>query len=216
MEKHIIFGISPFNTKFSKEYIFNMLDWGFLNFNYVDILHPYEEAKYLIMACGNNEVKARKKTRKEYNRIKKTVDEYMMLTDRKLSYGDIIKFSNFYHSSLYNNLYAMVKNEYNLCQDFREICITQTEKAIIKRRKATGSEYFFDKNHIEIAVEYIMREIPFLINSGEILSSNCHIYISYYSQWSVADYIYKNSKNMKPSKKTRLITKDHSRMEITI
>lgn len=39
MEKHIVFGISPFNTKFSKEYIFNMLDWGFLNFNYVDILH---------------------------------------------------------------------------------------------------------------------------------------------------------------------------------
>lgn len=46
MEKHIIFGISPFNTKFSKEYIFNMLDWGFLNFNYVDILHSYRRSNH--------------------------------------------------------------------------------------------------------------------------------------------------------------------------
>ncbi|SFN97526.1 tRNA-dependent cyclodipeptide synthase [Xenorhabdus japonica] len=213
-EKHVVFGISPFNTKFNEEYIFNMLDWGFENFSRVDMIHPHEEAKYLLMGCGNNEVKSKKKSRKEFSRVRKIVNKYLHDKRKNLNYGQIMKFADFYNSNHYNRLYESVKNEYESFSDFREICVSQTEKAILNRKKSLEDISSHDDECIHVATKYILREIPFIVAPAEVLSSNCHVYISYYSNWSIADYLYKQGRKIKPSQRTSLIIKDHSYMKV--
>lgn len=82
MDGKVLFGVSPFNSKFNESYIIKMLDWGFDNFEYVDVIHPHEEAKYLLLGCGDNEIKAKKKSRKEFSRISKLIESYLHYRDK--------------------------------------------------------------------------------------------------------------------------------------
>ncbi|MEQ5055977.1 tRNA-dependent cyclodipeptide synthase [Klebsiella michiganensis] len=213
MEQHVVFGVSPFNTKFSSQYIEDMLNWGFENFINVDVLHPHEEARYLLMGCNNNEVKARKKSRKEFVRIERIVDSVLERNGRSLSSGRIMKFSDFYDLACYQDLYESAKKEFNTQAEFQNICLEQSKKTILSRRKATCGEGNLVTTDVHIATEYIFREIPFILSPAELMLSKMNISISYYSGWSVADYIYNKGIYIKPSTRTGLIIKDHSEME---
>lgn len=89
METHVLFGVSPFNSKFNPEYINKMLDWGFKDFDCVDVIHPHEEAKYLLIRGGDSETKAKKKSRKEFVRISNVIDKLYMKTTITLKMGEL-------------------------------------------------------------------------------------------------------------------------------
>lgn len=210
MKEHVLFGISPFNTKFSELYINNMLDWGFENFRHVDVIHPHEEAKYLLMGCGNDEVKSKKKSRKEFSSINRIVEDYMKERSCGLCYGQIMKFSDFYDCPVYKDIYDRGVGEFKKYPDFKELCEQQTEKAILSRKAAVGDELRVKQQDMDIAVEYIMREIPFIVSPSELLGTDSTVHISYYAGWSVADYLYKMARDVKASSKSGLMLKDHS------
>ncbi|MBD1227185.1 tRNA-dependent cyclodipeptide synthase [Xenorhabdus griffiniae] len=209
MEGHVIFGVSPFNTKFSNDYVHKMLEWGFNNYNFVDVIHPFEEAKYLLMGCGTEENKARKKSRKEYYRIQRYVESFLKSSGYRLRFGRIIKFEDFYESDEYIKAYNLIKDEYYKFEDFRKICLEQSFKAIKKRKSSVGDYSDIDHNLLDVSVEYILKEVPFIIRADKILLSTSRISISYYDHWNVADYLYNSCRNLKPSKKSSLAIKNH-------
>lgn len=104
--QHVLFGISPFNSKFNEVYLGKMLDWGFNNYTCVDILHPHEEAKYLLMGCGDDLTKSKKKSRKEFYRIERVVDQYLSNNRCSLSSKKILKFTDFYDDVSYNYFFG--------------------------------------------------------------------------------------------------------------
>lgn len=213
MEKHIVFGVSPFNSKFNEEYVFDMLYWGFIHFNHVDVIHPHEETRYLLMGCGNDDIKSRRKSRKEFGKLSSIITKYTQLKGKRLAYGRAIMFADFYHSEIYLQNYHSAKIAFNSAPDFRQLCMAQTEKALLNRKKATDDDTPPDINSQNIAVEYVLREIPFIVSLAEILSSPCHVSFSYYTRWHIADYFNQYRNLPTSSRRTDFIVKDHAKAE---
>ncbi|MDR5874628.1 tRNA-dependent cyclodipeptide synthase [Vreelandella gomseomensis] len=209
-EKHVLFGVSPFNSKFNDKYIRKMLEWGFENYSYVDVLHPHEEARYLLMGCGNKSNKAKKKSRAEFNRVERITNDYLEKSGHTLSSGKILKFSDFYAKELYKSYVEKIRECYEKNEEFYEICAKQTYKVINKRKDSTNKDGKVTQREIDIASEYIIREIPFLIAPSALLSTDNDIHISYYCSWPVADYLFDEKLPVSPQSATKIVIKDHA------
>lgn len=208
--KHVLFGISPFNSKFNENYIKNMLAWGFYNYDYVDVLHPHEEARYLLMGAGDNEVKARKKSRKEFYRMERSINDYLAMSGCNFFSKKILKFSDFYTDELYKKNIEIIREDFKNNEDFHTLCIDQSYKAIVNRKNAINKASEIKQQDIIVATEYIIREIPFIISPSRLLSSYNSVHISYYCSWPIADYIYAGKLSITPNSGTKIIIKDHS------
>lgn len=208
-QQHVLFGVSPFNSKFTAEYLYKMLDWGFDNYNKVSVVHPCEEARYLLIACGDDETKARKKCRKEFNRVDKIIDSYLAMNNISLASGHILKFSSFYHIPQYQYFLEKCRCDYLNNQEFQSLCNEQSMKVVLQRSKHTQKKPTLDQNGIAIATEYILMELPFLIAPSVILSMDEDIHISYYCEWPVADFLYKGKLSLTAFSRTKLVIKDH-------
>lgn len=209
-EQHVLFGISPFNSRFNKHYLEKMLEWGFNNYVSVDILHPHEEARYLLMGCGDEESKARKKSRKEFFRAERAVSNYLSKTGNILSSGKVLRFSDFYHNLSYQYFLEKVRNDHHKNEVFYTLCSEQSAKAIVQRKKSINNHDVITQQEINIATEYIIREIPFLIAPSVLLSTDNDIHISYYCTWPVADYLYNDKLSISPHSTTKIVVKDHT------
>ncbi|MGV8002408.1 tRNA-dependent cyclodipeptide synthase [Photorhabdus temperata subsp. temperata] len=56
---HALVGISPFNSRFSKDYIVDLIQWSSDHFRQVDVLLPCErEASRLLVASGIEDTKS--------------------------------------------------------------------------------------------------------------------------------------------------------------
>lgn len=206
----VLFGVSPFNSKFSEGYLHNMLEWGFDNYRHVDILHAHEESRYLLMGCGNDENKARRYSRKEFNRAERVINKLLAKKGKSLSSGGILKFSDFYSNESYKYFMEKVRKDYVRNKEFYNLCREHSHKAIMHRKKSTNNDTVISDKEVDIAVEYILIELPFLIAPSVLLSTHNEIDVSYYCDWSVADYLYNGKLSLMPYSKTRLVIKDHA------
>ncbi|RBO91145.1 tRNA-dependent cyclodipeptide synthase [Pseudochrobactrum asaccharolyticum] len=208
-KSHVLFGISPFNSKFNEFYLTRMLKWGFENYECVDVLHPYEEAKYLLMGCGDDVNKARKKSRKEFYRTERAVNCFLKNNESSLYCDKVLKFSDFYNIAIYDYLYEKVNYLFNNDELFCSICKEQSYKAILQRKNATFSKNTIDEDKLNVATNYILRELPFIIAPSTLIKTNDIIHVSYYCTWPIVEYIYSGNILLNPYSKTKIIIKDH-------
>lgn len=208
-KQHVLFGISPFNSKFNESYINEMLLWGFNNYINVDVLHPYEEARYLLMGCGDDEGKAKKKSRKEYCRVERVIDNYLLTTGSSLFSKKIIKFHDFYNNSTYKSILEKVRRNYHEDEGFHYVCLEQSRKAIMQRKRSVNNHAEITQFDLDIAVEYIIRELPFILSPSLLLSVDNNIHISYYCTWPVLDYLNNKSFHLLSCFNTRVFVRDH-------
>lgn len=209
-KEHVLFGISPFNSKFNKVYLEKMLEWGFENYRNVDVLHPHEAARYLLIGCGDESVKANKKSRKEFHRTEQVVNTYLLKSNNLLCAGKILKFSDFYNNVLYKYLSDIIRKSYDDNKVFYQLCMEQSQKAVTQRKRSIGSHKVTLPYEIEMATQYILEEIPFIIAPSLLFSTNNAVHISYYCNWPIAAYLYKGELSILPFTGTRLIIKDHA------
>lgn len=83
---HILLGISPFNSKFSQNYIHQLIDWSSKNFKNVTVLLAGDEAKNLLEALGTPTTKAERKVRKEIRRHFRFSEEALRKMVERLIY----------------------------------------------------------------------------------------------------------------------------------
>lgn len=102
---HILLGISPFNSKFSQNYIHQLIDWSSKNFKNVTVLLAGDEAKNLLEALGTPTTKAERKVRKEIRRHFRFSEEVLRKNGREI---DIYTFSDFKNNKIYNEVYQNV------------------------------------------------------------------------------------------------------------
>lgn len=208
--EHVLFGISPFNSKFNEEYLNKMLDWGFRNYTYVDVLHPHEEARYLLMGCGDEENKSRKKSRKEFFRTDRIVSDYLLRTGSNLFSERVLRFYDFYQDPTYQYVLENVRKDYYKDEEFYSLCSEQSRKAILQRKNSVNNYDVTTQKEIDIGTEYIIRELPFLIVPSILLSTDREIHISYYCTWPIADYLYSEKLSLSPHSTTKIVVKDHT------
>ncbi|WP_233402114.1 tRNA-dependent cyclodipeptide synthase [Marinomonas ostreistagni] len=200
--EHVFVGISPFNSRFSKEYVGALINWSLTKFNQVDVLIPCEkEASRLLIASGYSEHKALKKTNREIKRHLKNLDEILSSSPIKYHSIRVIKFSDFYESEDYINVRKEVEEAYQNDALFRRSCLDMSRQAILGRLRGVGQdENHLEEDNIDLALPYIFAELPFYLNTPSILDVSKSTLI-YHRSWPIGEGLFSGSYLLKVSDK---------------
>lgn len=106
-------------------------------------------------------------------------------------------------------MYEKVNYLFNNDELFCSICKEQSYKAILQRKNATFSKNTIDEDKLNVATNYILRELPFIIAPSTLIKTNDIIHVSYYCTWPIVEYIYSGNILLNPYSKTKIIIKDH-------
>ncbi|MER2471627.1 tRNA-dependent cyclodipeptide synthase [Photorhabdus laumondii] len=191
---HALIGISPFNSRFSKDYVVDLIQWSSHYFRQVDILLPCErEASRLLVASGIDNVKAIKKTQREIRRHLRNLDYVISTETLKSKQIRVIQFSDFALNHDYQSLKTQVENAFNESESFKKSCLDMSFQAIKGRLKGTG-QYFgpIDLQLVYKALPYIFAEIPFYLNTPRLLGVK-YSTLLYHRPWSIGKGLFNGS-----------------------
>ena len=76
--RHVLVGISPFNSRFSEDYIYRLIGWAKAQFKSVSVLLAGHEAANLLEALGTPRGKAERKVRKEVSRNRRFAERALV------------------------------------------------------------------------------------------------------------------------------------------
>ena len=99
---HLLIGISPFNSRFSPDYVEALVDWAHSNFARIDILLPSEDdAARLLLANGVAPSKAARKARKEIGRHLRSAHSAVAKAGADSSTVRVFQISDFHEDANY-------------------------------------------------------------------------------------------------------------------
>lgn len=185
---HAVIGISPFNSYYSETKIALLIKWAFEAFNNFHIFIPDTLPIYNFLALGYEKDKAEKKTYKQTRYLKNKI----------IRAGVSIGFSE---ENIHSRIIDINKLESNtsfthnkiLCYElfekdhiFREECLIATQWIL---NGYETSEKDIDK---EIAVRYLLDEMPLFINTPSILDVPSSVFC-YHQTPNFIKTLYNNS-----------------------
>ncbi|MCT8352803.1 MULTISPECIES: tRNA-dependent cyclodipeptide synthase [Photorhabdus] len=191
---HALIGISPFNSRFSKDYVVDLIQWSSHYFRQVDILLPCErEASRLLVASGAENAKAIKKTQREIRRLLCNLDYAISTAMLKSKQIRVIQFCDFALNHDYQSLKTQVENAFNESESFKKICLNMAFQAIKGRLKGTG-QYFgpIDLQLVYKALPYIFAEIPFYLDTPRLLGVK-YSTLLYHRPWPIGKGLFNGS-----------------------
>jgi len=200
LKDHVLIPISPFNSKFNDAYVERLLLWATRSFSRFDILLPSHEASFLIEATGKPPGTAAKKTRHELNRQLKRVHRAMAAIGPCHSDARIIRFSDFHGHKVYNEIRTQAETLFTKHSEFRIMCAEMSARAIYGRLDATSnSNKTITQQNIEIAVKYVFAEIPFFINTPDLLNVETSL-LAYHRPWPIGRSLFSGDYPLSVSK----------------
>ncbi|NEO35291.1 MAG: tRNA-dependent cyclodipeptide synthase [Moorea sp. SIOASIH] len=162
--EHALLGISPFNSYFSEKNIAILSNWAMKNFKSFNFFIPDEPYVYTLMALGYDKVKAIKKSKRQANYLKNKC--LRALTGLDLSTNEaealILDFRYLNKNKNYLSALKFYEDKYANDSEFRINCI-ETSKQVVETRT------YLSYDRLEIAVKYLLAELPLFFNSVSIL-----------------------------------------------
>lgn len=182
---HALLGISPFNSYFSEKNISLWLQWALKNFASFHIFVPDTLPIYTFLALGYSESKAIQKAKRQACYLKNKIY-------RALSKNHIVMEQLLIDMSVLekNNQYLHIKekcNELYLTNiQFKDQCDLSTGWVINGQK--IKDETRANKN---IAVEYILAEMPLFIDTPAILNTPSSLFV-YHQTPQIINYLHAN------------------------
>ncbi|MDA7027429.1 tRNA-dependent cyclodipeptide synthase [Bacillus sp. CLL-7-23] len=184
---HVLIGISPFNSQFSEDYIYRLIGWAINEFENVEVLLAGKEAANLLEALGTPRGKAERKVRKEVSRNKRFAERAL-----KAHGGNpeaIHTFSDFTEQTAYCHLRNEVDDAFFEQPHFRKACLEMSQAAILGRARGTQTAVDeISEAMLNLAVEYVIAELPFFIGAPDILGVE-ETLLAYHRPWKLGEQI---------------------------
>lgn len=184
--EHVLVGISPFNSRFSEDYVISLLNWARRNFLQVDVLLPDpSSASLLLIGSGDAEGKALRKARKEVSRHRRFVARAADILEKRGNIR-IVEFADCACFDSYLSIRASVERAYEECEMFRSACLHMSSMAIQGRLRGVEkrASTYEGTTRVDAAVRYIAMELPFYLNTPEILNVGSSV-LAYHRQWPI-------------------------------
>lgn len=184
--RHILIGISPFNSRFSEPYISAVMSWAADRFEQIDILLPCEtEASRLLTATGNTPEKALKKTRREIRRHMRYLEPLQQAFGERGFDVRVVQFSDYAADNSYCALYQQVLDAYRSSADFADTCRDMARQAIMGRLRGIGAATDrISDAEIDLALPYIFAEMPFYLDGAGLLGKDQSVLV-YHRPWPI-------------------------------
>lgn len=164
--EHVVLGISPFNSYFSVDNIAVLSSWAANHFKSFSLFIPDEPSAYTLMALGYDEVKAIKKAKRQANYLRnKCLKALVSLNlSRHEAEEIILDFRHLNQNANYLLALKFYKDKYDNDIEFRKKC-RETSKWVLETQAEQISP-----DMLEIAVKYLLAEMPLFFNSAHILN----------------------------------------------
>jgi cyclo(L-tyrosyl-L-tyrosyl) synthase len=185
-KEHVLLGISPFNSYFSEEVISHWVRWAEHNFSSFNIFVPDTLPIYTFLALGYNEAKSINKAKRQALYLKNKIF-------RTLANAN---FNEFEASKLLIDMNFLQKNEFY--NSLKERCYKLYRENIEFQNECNKSTGWvlsgqiskdLNKGNQNIAVRYLLDEMPLFINTPLILKVPSSLF-SYHQIPEFINYLY--------------------------
>lgn len=186
-KEHVLLGISPFNSYFSEENIFNLIKWASDNFSRFHVFIPDTLPMYTFLALGYTKEKSIKKAKRQAAYLKNKVNRVF----KKMGYSDefalhlLIDMAFLERNPIYINLKNLCYRLYEKNVIFRDQCNLSTEWVL------KGHHAHMDSLDPQLAVHYILHEMPLFCDTPSILDTSSSIFV-YHQIPKLLNFLYTN------------------------
>jgi cyclo(L-leucyl-L-leucyl) synthase len=191
---HLFVGISPFNSRFSVDYLRRVVRWAADSFARFDFLLPDEHSTSLLLqATGTPEIKAKRKARQQLSRNVR--DARAAVAEFNYSIGDrgpdVVRFSDVASSWSYRQMKSLCELTYATDPHFREACLDMSSQAVQGRQQGLDGDASrsITVEQAEIAVPYLFAELPFFLNASVLIGVRSSI-LAYHREWPIGRGIF--------------------------
>ncbi|USQ15401.1 tRNA-dependent cyclodipeptide synthase (plasmid) [Legionella lytica] len=188
-KEHALLGISPFNSYFSEEAIGLWIEWAKATFSSFHIFIPDTLPVYTFLALGYDEARARQKTKRQAAYLKNKVAR--ALAHHHISGADaaqiIIDMSVLEKNPRYLELKEHCYTLYHTHSAFRDECDQCT--GWVLNGQSIKDLHQANEN---IAVHYILDEMPLFMDTPSILGVNSSLF-TYHQTPEFINYLYTDS-----------------------
>jgi tRNA-dependent cyclodipeptide synthase len=189
--EHVLIGVSPFNTRFTKPYLARLFSWAKVVFDDFNVLIPGErQAALMLEAGGTPAPKSVRKSRKELNRVVRLINTALDAARVSPATDAIIRISDFSDHPTYRQMAAAAEATYYDHPCFRAACQEMSGLAVHGRQRAVDSECAaLTDQQIALASSYIFAEIPFFTNTPALLGKPGSL-LAYHRPWPIGELLF--------------------------
>lgn len=184
-QEHLIVGVSPFNPRFTPEWLSSAFQWGAERFSTVDVLHPGEISMSLLTSTGTPLGRAKRKVRQQCNRDMRNVEHALEISGIKLGRGKPVLISDYLQTQSYQCRRRSVIAEFQNNQLFQDACRAMSRAACQSRLRVTNVNIEPD---IETAVKYIFDELPAYTHCSDLFEYETAA-LGYPTEWPIGKLI---------------------------
>jgi cyclo(L-leucyl-L-leucyl) synthase len=203
---HLLVGVSPFNSRFSDEYVARLIGWVKEHCARFDVLLAGDEAALLLEALGTPSGQARRKARRAVARNRRSVEAAFAAHGLGRLNGRVHTFSDFQETAAYRRTESIVRKAFLEHREFRWSCLEMAEQAVHGRLRAVySSTARASVESIELAAGYVLAELPFFLNTAEILGLPESLLV-YHRPWRLGEQIFAGRLPVSVSEKQGYLT----------
>ena len=171
----IVLGISPFNSYFSEQLIYEIADWASVAGSDYYLYIPDGPTIFTLLAMGYEENKARRKARRQNNYLENKI--YRALgrlgqTDEEIA-RRMLNSKRLDTDSVYQDILAQVHDLWRKDESFKQGCIDTAQWVLLSQGKQQNA---WDKAALELAARYFLAELPLFLRSPEVINSRSAIF----------------------------------------
>ncbi|MFG2195657.1 tRNA-dependent cyclodipeptide synthase [Streptomyces sp. NPDC048639] len=188
--KHVLVGISPFNSRFSDEYVARLIRWAATSFDSFDVLLAGEESALQLEAIGTPEGKARYKARRAVTRNRRSVEDAFRALGPTQVDARVVSISEFADHPVYQKFKSAGEAAFQADSSFRAACLEMAQRAVLGRlRTVLGINDPVTVEQAEHAAAYVMAELPFFLETPAVLGVEESL-LAYHQPWELGERIF--------------------------
>lgn len=197
-KEHALVGISPFNSYYSECRIGELIHFAHTNFKDFHLFIPNTLPYFNFIAMGYLPNKAKIKTKRQWNYLKNKIIRAFVSNgfSRKDFFKKIITIDETMDNNIsYNQLLELCFKKYESDISFKEDCLTASSMMLRGYPDAENNSH--TKNtplKMELAVQYLLRELPLLLDTPKILGVTSSVFV-YHEQIDFFKKLYGNCDN---------------------
>lgn len=190
--EHICFGISPFNSLFSQEYLEQLIKFAQENFKFFHFFFPDEPTIHTLEALGYSQEEAKKKMKKQINWLKNKI--HKALESKKLTVNHhLLDWQVLISNNDFRNELDIIYQLFDGNEEFRSQCL-KSSRWVLQNKMEEGK--ITDECLLK-AVKYFLSEIPLFAATNKIIGSETSLFC-YHQSIQFHEEFYSNNLAYRP------------------
>ncbi|MFB8001068.1 tRNA-dependent cyclodipeptide synthase [Nocardia sp. NPDC056000] len=199
---HLLLGISPFNSYFTRDRIAELTRWAAKEFRHIQFHLPDTPSIFTLLALGFPEDKARKRAHENGLKMRNRIRDAITLAGLPDADSRIVNWAYVDTDPAFLALHREVLALFDIDSTFREQCL-ETSRNVLRHRLPAGTEPEIEQ--CVIAARYFLAELPLFLDTPGIVGSESSLY-AYHRRTPFLDALFRHDLPIRPSARQGYLT----------